>query len=107
MMTERERVLTLLAGGRPDRVPWFGDLEVERWAEWRGGGQTVFWGGLPGVYFTDKVPETEFERHVRAVLRVMISSPRYVLGVADQVPPDGLESRVRRVAELVEEYGRY
>jgi len=120
-----------------------GDLEVERWAEWRGRGlqaraqateregrqeqkgepeperergrgrgrghdrETVFWGGLPGVYFTDKVPEAEFERHVRAVLRVMTSSPRYVLGVADQVPPDGLESRVRRVAELVEEYGRY
>ena len=30
MMTERERVLTLLAGGRPDRVPWFGDLDY--WA---------------------------------------------------------------------------
>jgi hypothetical protein len=95
-----------------------GDLEVERWAEWCGGGlptraqateregrqeqksETIFWGGLPGVYFTDKVPEAEFERHVRAVLRVMTSSPRYVLGVADQVPPDGLERRVRRVAEL-------
>ncbi len=37
----------------------------------------------------------------------MISQPRYVLGVADQVPPDGLEQRVRRVAELVGEYGRY
>jgi len=80
-----------------------GDLEVERWAERCGETRTVFWGGLPGIYFTDKVPEAEFERHVRAVLRVMTSSPRYVLGVADQVPPDGLESRVRRVAELVEE----
>lgn len=30
MMTERERVLTLLAGGRPDRIPWFGDLDY--WA---------------------------------------------------------------------------
>src|SRR5512137_2236310 len=29
-MTDRERVLTLLAGGRPDRVPWFGDLDY--WA---------------------------------------------------------------------------
>jgi hypothetical protein len=114
-----------------------GDLEVERWAEWCGGGlqtqaqateregrqeqksgpepgqergrdhETVFWGGMPGVYFTDKVPEAEFERHVRAVLRVMISRPRYVLGVADQVPPDGLERRVRRVAELADEFGAY
>ena len=30
-----------------------------------------------------------------------------VLGVADQVPPDGLESRVSRVAELADEFGRY
>jgi len=84
-----------------------GDLEVERWAEWCGETQAGFWGGLPGVYFTDKVSEVEFERHVRAVLRVMAASPRYVLGVADQVPPDGLERRVRRVAELADEFGRY
>jgi hypothetical protein len=34
----------------------------------------------------------------------MRTEPRYVLGVADQVPPTGLESRGRRVRELVEEY---
>jgi len=85
-----------------------GDLEVERWAEWCGSGsRTVLWGGLPGVYFTDKVSDAEFERHARAVLRVMASEPRFVLGVADQVPPDGLERRVRRVAELAAAYGRY
>ena len=31
----------------------------------------------------------------------MVKEPRYVLGVADQVPPDGLEERVKRVGELV------
>ena len=30
-----------------------------------------------------------------------------VLGVADQVPPDALEHRVRRVADLVEKHGKY
>ena len=30
-----------------------------------------------------------------------------VLGVADQVPPDGLEYRVRRVAEHANKYGPY
>jgi hypothetical protein len=85
-----------------------GDLEVERWAAWcPDSPRTVFWGGLPGVYFTDRVPEAEFERHTRAVLRVMASAPRYVLGVADQVPPDGLEGRIRRVAELADEFGIY
>jgi hypothetical protein len=84
-----------------------GDLEVGRWAEWSGSGSTVLWGGLPGVYFTGMVSDAEFERHVREVLEVMTARPRYVLGVADQVPPDGLESRVRAVAGLVERYGAY
>jgi uroporphyrinogen-III decarboxylase len=82
-----------------------GDLEVERWAEWSGNDATVLWGGLPGVYFTDKVADDEFDRHVKRTLAVMTTRPRYVLGVADQVPPDGLERRVRRVGELVERFG--
>ena len=88
-----------------------GDLAADRWAEWCGrdgaNARTVFWGGLPGSYFTDKVADAEFEQHTREVLRIMSSVPRYVLGVADQVPPDGLESRVRRVAELVDKFGCY
>ncbi len=84
-----------------------GDLAVEEWAERAGNDATILWGGIPGVYFTDKVSDAEFERHVRSVLEVMTSKPRYVLGVADQVPPDGLESRVAGVAALVEKYGAY
>jgi hypothetical protein len=85
-----------------------GDLEVERWASFcPDSPKTVFWGGLPGVYFTEQVSDEEFDRHVKAVLEVMRSEPRYVLGVADQVPPDGLERRIRRVAELADEFGRF
>ena len=53
------------------------------------------------------ISDEEFERHVKHVLSVMVKEPRYVLGVADQVPPDGLESRIRRVGELVDEFGKY
>ena len=84
-----------------------GDLEIERWAEVSGNSQTILWGGLPGVFFTELVSDEEFDAHVRRVLEVMRSEPRYVLGVADQVPPDGLERRVRRVRELVELHGAY
>ena len=82
-------------------------MDIEKWAEWSGNTRTVLWGGLPGVFFTELVTDAEFDLHVRRVLEVMRSTPRYVLGVADQVPPDGLERRVRRVAELVELYGAY
>jgi len=84
-----------------------GDLDIKDWAELAGNSDSILWGGIPGSYFTSLIDENEFERHVTEVLSVMRSKPRYVLGVADQVPPDGLESRIRRVGELVEKYGRY
>jgi hypothetical protein len=71
------------------------------------GPKLILWGGLPGIYFTDLVSDTEFDRFVQEVLSVMTREPRYVLGVADQVPPGGLGRRVARVAELVEQFGRY
>ena len=84
-----------------------GDLAVEDWAGYVGETDTIFWGGIPGIMFTPLVSDEEFDEHLIRALRVMRRSPRYVLGVADQVPPSGLESRVRRVAELVEEFGEY
>ena len=84
-----------------------GDLAVEDWAGFTGKTDTLYWGGLPGILFTPLVSDAQFDAHVKHVLSVMRREPRYVLGVADQVPPSGLESRVRRVAELVEEFGRY
>ena len=84
-----------------------GDIPVGGWAAAAANPATVLWGGIPGSYFTPAVGDDEFDRHVRDVLSVMRASPRFVLGVADQVPPDGLESRVRRVREIVVESGRY
>ena len=84
-----------------------GDLKIESFSDFAGNTKSIFWGGIPGVYFTSSVSDDEFDRHVKHVLSVMIKEPRYVLGVADQVPPDGLEKRVRRVSELVEKYGQY
>ncbi len=84
-----------------------GDLKWEELADFAGDSKSVLWGGIPGVYFTENVSEKEFERHVKHMLGIMVKEPRYVLGVADQVPPDGLESRVKRVAQMVKKYGRY
>jgi hypothetical protein len=84
-----------------------GDVPVSAWPSFRAGSDVVYWGGIPGAYFSPVTSDAEFERHVRDVLGVMRVDRGMVLGVADQVPPDALERRVRRVAELVEEQGRY
>jgi uroporphyrinogen-III decarboxylase len=84
-----------------------GDLRFEELADFAGDSESILWGGIPGAYFTPNISEKEFERHVKHILSIMVKEPRYVLGVADQVPPDGMEVRVKRVGELVEEYGKY
>ena len=73
-----------------------GDIRIEDFKRWMGDSESIAWGGIPGSYFTANVSDNEFDRHVKHVLSVMITKPKYVLGVADQVPPDALERRVRR-----------
>jgi hypothetical protein len=84
-----------------------GDLAVADWAAFCGNHDTILWGGIPGGFFTPLVSDEAFDEHVKRTLEIMRKAPRYVLGVADQVPPSGLDSRVRRVRELVDEYGAY
>jgi hypothetical protein len=96
--------VTALEGLTPAPV---GDLDIEQWADYSEDTNTIFWGGIPGSYFTSLVKDEEFQRHVKHVLSVVVKNPRYVLGVADQVPPDALEHRVRRIRELVNEFGNY
>ena len=97
--------LTFIEACTPGPV---GDVSMDKWPEYTKESDTILWGGIPGVYFTSKVTDKEFDRFVvEEVLRVMTSEPKYVLGVADQVPPDGLDSRVRRVRELVDRHGKY
>jgi hypothetical protein len=84
-----------------------GDMKWEELEPFTGDSESILWGGIPGSYFTECVSDEEFDRHVKYLLSIMVRKPRFVLGVADQVPPDGLERRVKRVSELVNEYGKY
>lgn len=96
--------LTFIEACTPEPV---GDVPVRDWPSYIRGTNTCLWGGIPGAYFTEQVDDEEFDRHVVETLSVMRREPRYVLGVADQVPPDGLERRMRRVRELVDIHGNY
>ena len=84
-----------------------GDLAIENWADRANNPNTILWGGIPGSYFTPAIGDDAFDDHLKTVLSIMRKDPRYVLGVADQVPPNALEYRVRRVSELVDQYGKY
>ncbi len=83
-----------------------GDISLQQMRDLVGE-KTILWGGLPGIYFTPHVSDEEFESYTRQTLELMRQTPNYVLGVADQVPPDGTRERIARVVELAKESGRY
>jgi hypothetical protein len=65
------------------------------------GPRTVLWGGLPGAMFAAPWTWEQFRAHVLEVLDAWRGTP-FILGIADQLPPDGDIEFVRRTAELLE-----
>lgn len=69
---------------------------------------TIIWGGIPGGMFVENVlPDEAFEAHVKHCIEFMTRSPKFVLGVSDQVVPGSSARRIRRVRELVDQFGSY
>ena len=77
-----------------------GDLEVEEIRELAGSEKVILWGGVPGVMFAPPYTWNQMAAHVRR-LRACWAGRPFVMGVADQVPPDGNIDFCRRIAELV------
>ncbi len=78
-----------------------GDVPLEDFRKLAGPGITL-WGGLPGVYFSPVYPEHLLKEMVYRILDVYGNDKRFIVGVADQVPPDGDIKRVRLVTEILE-----
>ena len=60
----------------------------------------VLWGGVPGAIFSRAFPQKRFVALVEEALAAW-SGEWFILGTADQVPPDGDIERCRIVSELV------
>jgi hypothetical protein len=76
-----------------------GDLDVEEMRQVADDPKVILWGGVPGVMFAPPYTWQEMERHVRRTLACWTGTP-FVLGVADQVPPDGDISLVAKISNL-------
>jgi hypothetical protein len=64
-------------------------------------GEQVLLDGIPALYF---LPSYSTETLIECVKRVVeLFYPRLVLGISDEIPPDGDIERVRLVGELVQE----
>ncbi len=71
------------------------------------GDSMIIWGGVPSVVLEEGYPEEDFEAYMDDLFRTIAPGDAFILGVADNVMPTSMISRVRRITEMVEEKGQY
>ena len=76
-----------------------GDVTIEQIKEALG--SLVLLDGIPAVYFLPSYPEEVLVDCVKRLVELF--HPRLVLGISDEIPPDGDIGRVKMVGEMVRE----
>lgn len=73
----------------------------------RWGTNMIIWGGVPSVVLEPDYPEEDFEAYMDDLFRTIAPGDAFILGIADNMMPTSMLSRVKRITELVEEKGQY
>lgn len=71
------------------------------------GNELVLFGGVSPNMWLPQTKERDFIEHVKKWLELRKVSPRLVQSAGDQVPPGTELKRIKLMADIVEEYGRY
>ena len=82
-----------------------GDVAVEDLRD-LAGPDVILFGGIPGAMFAPPFTADDMRRQVELIIEHQWPHGRFILGVGDQVPPNGDISLVRLVGDLVEELCR-
>lgn len=76
-----------------------GDIEIEDLR--KVAGDIVIIGGLPGALFTDQYSDSFFDAHLQRLLKAFENDYKFMIGVADQIPPDVVPGRIERVRKAI------
>ncbi|HEY3415282.1 MAG TPA: hypothetical protein VGM23_00230 [Armatimonadota bacterium] len=77
-----------------------GDIALAEMRQVAGNDTLILWGGVPGAMFAPPYTWADMERHIAELLAYWGGTP-FIIGVADQVPPDGDITFCQRIAEMV------
>ncbi len=69
------------------------------------GDKITIWGGLPTLIFEPNCSDEEFSTYVINLFREIAPGNNFIVGMGDNFPIDGNIDRIRRVVELIDEYG--
>lgn len=82
-----------------------GDVAIEEIRD-LAGPDIILFGGIPGAMFAPPFTADDMRRHVEKIIEVHWPTGKWILGVGDQVPPNGDLDLVTLVGELCEELCR-
>jgi uroporphyrinogen-III decarboxylase len=71
------------------------------------GNRVAIWGGLPSTLLCEPASDEEFEAYMDYLFRTIAPGDAFILAVADNIMPETKLERLERVAEMIEERGRY
>lgn len=77
-----------------------GDVAVTDMRALSANDRVILWGGVPGAMFVPPFTWDDVQQHVQTLLASWASGP-FILGVGDQVPPDGNLDFVRKISDLI------
>ncbi|OPZ85104.1 MAG: hypothetical protein BWY76_01552 [bacterium ADurb.Bin429] len=77
-----------------------GDVSLEEMRAVADSDHLILWGGVPGAMFAPPYTRADMEMHIHRLLDAWSGTP-FIIGVADQVPPDGDISLCRLIADMI------
>lgn len=77
-----------------------GDVTVDEMRVVAANDRVILWGGVPGAMFAPPFTWGQMHRHVAHLLECWRGT-RFIVGVADQVPPNGQIEFVKKIAEVI------
>jgi hypothetical protein len=77
-----------------------GDLDACDMRRVAGSSRLILWGGVPGVMFAPPFTWKDMHAYIERLLACWRGQP-FILGVADQVPPDGDIRFCQKISELI------
>jgi uroporphyrinogen-III decarboxylase len=71
------------------------------------GNRVIIWGGVPSVMLEPAYSDAAFEDYMRRLFSAIAPGDAFILGVADNIMPAAMLSRLQRIGEMVADWGRY
>jgi hypothetical protein len=67
--------------------------------------RVIIWGGVPSSILCDPVTDAAFETYMRDLFRTVAPGGAFILGVADNVMAEAKLERIKRITQMVADYG--